>query len=334
MSPQTKKQRKKSRSRKLQTFWLTRWPLEAFLWVGAQFIFSFGWRWAYFWARRIAWIMWVFMARQRAIALRNIELCLPELDEARRRQVARESFKHTVYAFFDMLLIERTFKGDRWKRHVTVDDSVRRYYAWAQEGRAPLTTAGHFGSWEVGVFVNHAHGMEQAALYRPPDLPIFDRWLRRMRAFCGVVPIEKEGGLRQLLKRARDNQPLLAILDQYGGDSGYAAPYFGVNTRWQADVFKVFLRNGLKLCVSECVRRGDTFHVDYRVLLMREFPPEADVGEVIRAYAQTLEEMVRRHPEQYFWLHKRFKTRKEGEPDRYANPGSSLSQEQRQAMIA
>ncbi len=327
------KTKKRSFSKRLLGFAPARWLIQAWLWLAVQFMFSFGPAFAYFWARRVGWLMWVLLGKQRYMALRNVDLCLPELSEVERTRVARKSFDHVAYTFFDMLLIPRVMGGERWKTYVEIGPDVLAYHVWSREGRGPLTISGHFGSWEIGAHVNSCHGMHQAALYRPPDLPMLDRWLRRMRACSNVDAIEKEGALRQLVRRAREKQPLLALLDQYGGDNGFEAPFFGIPTRWQADLLQLLLRHGLKLCVSDTYRHGDKFKFTYRALAQREFEPGTALQEVLRFYSDTLEKAIKERPEQYFWLHRRFKRRRDGGADRYENLGERVSGARRLALI-
>ncbi len=320
--PAGKPEKKKRRRlfKRLMAFAPLRWLVQGYLWLLVQCVFSFGPAWAYFWARRIGAVMWLVLRKKRNMTLRNVDLCLPELSEAERTRIARKSFDHAIYAFFDMLIIPRVLGGERWKKYVEIGPDVLAYHKWALEGKGVITISGHFGSWEVGAHVNSCHGFHQAALYRPLDLPIFDRWVRKMRAFSNIDAIEKEGGLRQMLRRQKDKQPLLALLDQYGGDDGFAAPFFGVPARWQSDIFRVLMRNGLKLGVSDTYRHGDTFKFTYRALAQREFEPGAELAEVVKFYAEVMEKFIREHPEQYFWLHRRFK-RKGGERDLYKDLG-------------
>lgn len=304
------------------------------LWVASLLIFSFGIGWAYWWARRFAWVMWTFMPRLRNTALRNIDMCLPELSQPERTRIARKSFNHVLYAFFEFVLIPRHLGGDKWKQYVTLDDSMAPYFGFVNEGNAPLTAAAHHGSWEMGVHVNGANGVKQAALYRPGDLPIIDRWMRALRAFSNVHSIEKEGGLREMLRCARDGMPVLGLFDQYGGDFGYEHPFFGIHTRWQADIFKVFLRRGLKLAVCKTVRDGDRFNFRYSLVAIRDFPEGTELGEVVSFYAEAIEQIIRDHPEQYFWLHRRFKDRRKGAVNRYRNLDQRATAEERAALVA
>lgn len=308
--------------------------IEFNMWLASLLMFSFGTRWGYFCARRAAWFVWTFMPRLRNTALRNVDMCLPELPQAERTRIARKSFDHVAYVFFEFVLIPKNLGGDKWKPVCTLDESLAPYFDFVKQGKAPLTAAAHHGSWEMGVHVNGMNGVKQAALYRPGDLPIVDRWMRALRAFSHVHSIEKEGGLREMLRCVKEGMPVLGLFDQYGGDNGYEYPFFGIPTRWQADLFKVFLRRGLKMCVCKTVREGDQFKFRYSLVAMRDFPEGTEIGEVVKFYADAIEKIIRDHPEQYFWLHRRFKDRRKGAKDRYKDGGKRVSAEERAELVA
>lgn len=274
------------------------------------------------------------MPRIRNTALRNVDLCLPDLPLAERTRIARKSFDHVAYVFFEFVLIPKYLGGEKWKRVCTLDESMAPYFDFVQQGKAPLTAAAHHGSWEIGVHVNGMCGVKQAALYRPGDLPIVDRWMRALRAFSHVHSIEKEGGLREMLRCVKEGMPVLGLFDQYGGDDGFEYPFFGIPTRWQADLFKVFARRGLKMCVCKTVREGDNFRFRYSLVAMKDFPAGTPLGDVVKFYADAIERVVRDHPEQYFWLHRRFKDRRKGAIDRYQDARHRITPDERARLVA
>jgi hypothetical protein len=142
--------------------------VEFILWVASLMIFSFGIGWAFWWARRAAWVMWTFMPRLRNTALRNIDMCLPELSETERTRIARKSFNHVLYAFFEFVLIPRHLGGDKWKKYVTLDDSMAPYFGFVREGKAPLTAAGTTRADSLGAVSHSASPTAADAMPMPP----------------------------------------------------------------------------------------------------------------------------------------------------------------------
>ena len=118
---QTRKKKKQKLGRRLLTWWPSRLLIEFWVWSIATFMTLPGPRWAYFWARVMAHIGWVLLPGVRGVILRNIDLCLPELSEAERTRIGRESLKHNIYTFLDLLLVPRYFGGERWR------DYAKRY---------------------------------------------------------------------------------------------------------------------------------------------------------------------------------------------------------------
>jgi len=87
------------------------------------------------------------------------------------------------------------------------------------------------------------------------------------------------------------------------------------------------------LCYHVCVRDGDRFAFKYLEPEFHDYGPDSDEEQIIRDYRDWVERIVRQYPEQYMWVHRRFKGRKKGWPDRYTNLGRPLTAEARAAML-
>jgi KDO2-lipid IV(A) lauroyltransferase len=314
--------------------WPIRITLEATLWVLAAIMTRFGTRAAYWWARRFASVAWTFLPRIRRTAIRNLDLCLPERTPAERRRLARASFNHVAYTFFDALLVPRHCRGDDWRRHISLDATVGPYIDWLKRNEPSCSLSGHFGNWEIGPLVNSRHGRPITCVVRPIDMPMLNRWMQRLRAFTQATVIEKHGALRQLARAIKDREPVMMLLDQNGGDHGFEGEFFGIGARWQADILRLYLKRGLRLTVGFAVRDGDRFHFTYKLPFTCDYPAGTAIETVIADYSRALEAAIRANPEQYFWLHRRFKGLPRGARNRYHNLANRLTRAERDEMVA
>ena len=329
-----KKKKKAKLGRRLLTFWPTRVLVELWVWSLATFMTLPGPRWAYFWGRVLARLGWMLLPHLRGVILRNIDLCLPELSEAERTRIGRESLKHNIYTFLDLLLVPRYFGGERWRGYVTLVGDCEKFFAWLKEPKSSFNMSAHFGNWELLLAVVGKQGIGYSVIVRPPNLPLAAKWLERYRKFASCELIEKEGALKALLHRIRQKRPVALLADQNGGDFAPVMPFFGVPATWQTVFSRLVPRADGRVAFGWTVRHGDEFKFDFHMPQMHDFGKEVTPEQIMEVYRKWLEERIREHPEQYFWMHKRFKGRPKGAPDRYADLGKRLTQETRAAMLS
>ncbi len=329
-----KKKKKAKLGRRLLTFWPTRVLVELWVWSLATFMTLPGPRWAYLWGRVLARLGWMLLPRLRGVILRNIDLCLPELSEAERTRIGRESLKHNIYTFLDLLLVPRYFGGERWRGCVTLVGDCEKFFAWLKEPKSSFNMSAHFGNWELLLAVVGKQGIGYSVIVRPPNLPLAAKWLERYRKFASCELIAKEGALKALLHRIRQKRPVALLADQNGGDFAPVMPFFGVPATWQTEFSRLVPRADGRVAFGWTVRHGDEFKFDFHMPQMHDFGKEVTPEQIMEVYRKWLEERIREHPEQYFWMHKRFKGRPKGAPDRYADLGKRLTQETRAAMLS
>ncbi|MBX3461080.1 MAG: hypothetical protein KF696_14130 [Planctomycetes bacterium] len=296
----------------------------------------FGWRWAYFWARWAARIGWLLMPKVRGYSLRNVDLCLHDLSRAERTRIAKLGLRHSVYQFVDYLLIPRYFKPGSESPYFHTDVDAREFLDWYNQPRAVFNLTAHIGNFEIVTF-NIGRTESHAPLTliaKPVRPPLLDRWLVRARAALGNECVKADEGGRAYMRAIKDKRQVGTLVDQNGGDFAPVETFFGVPCTWQADFTRLVLRAGGDVCFHFCVRDGDRFAFRYLPPEMHTYAPGTDPMQIVRDYRDALERVVRQYPEQYFWVHRRFKGRKKKWPDRYANLGKRLTPEQRQELVS
>jgi KDO2-lipid IV(A) lauroyltransferase len=310
-------------------------PVELAMRWFAFWLTVFGAGWAYWWARRIAWLGWVAMPKLRGISLRNVDLCFPEKDERDRTRIARAGFRHAVYQFVDYLLIPRHFTPGKPSAVYEGKPLDHPFFAWFKLNEPGFNVTAHVGNFEIATF-NIGQDPEHVTpilIAKPVRPPLLDRWLTQARTSLGNDVIHSNEGAKAYLRVIRDRRKCGTLIDQNGGDFGPVETFFGVPCTWQADFARILLRGGGKLWYHFCIRNGDRFSFTHLEPEYHEYAPDTDPMQVMRDYRDAVERVVRQYPEQYLWLHKRFKARKKGWPDRYADLGVRLTNESRAAML-
>jgi KDO2-lipid IV(A) lauroyltransferase len=330
-----KKKRKKRRlSSRLLAWAPARILGECWLFCAIFFVTVFGHRWAYFWVRVYASLVWVLARRLRGTALRNVDLCLPELPLAERTRIARASFRHFGYLFIDYFLAPRYFKGERGLAFIEGSTRESPYIQWVAEGKAAFILAAHFGNWEVGTWnVNRFGYAPLMVIAKPFQPPALDRRIVRAREVFGDEVHQHKGGARVYARALKENRTVGILVDQNGGDFAPVETFFGVPCTWQADFARLAVRGGGRVAFAAMRREGDQFRFKYLESRVMRYQRETDPMQIVRDYRDFLEATIRQNPEQYFWMHRRFKARKEGWPDAYADLGTRLTAEERARII-
>ena len=253
--------------------------------------------------------------RHLAIAAGNLRHAFPEWEEARAWRTARAVYAHFGSVLFDILWLQsRTPDQIRSLLEVRGDEHVRRAMA---AGRGALLVTCHIGNWELhGV----AHGLLFGPIHvlaRPLDNPLLDRRLCAMRTMGGNTVVYKQRALSLILRALRGNGGIAILIDQNVQPAdGIFVDFFGrkAATTTVAAALAVKTGGALVPCRTELLRDG-RYRLTYAPAV--EWTPSGDRQQDIACLTQRLtrqiEEWVRDTPEQWLWMHRRWKTRPPGE---------------------
>lgn len=326
---------KKKRKRRALDSALVRVPVEALMRVAAFALTIFGPAWAYWWGRRFAGAAWLLMPRLRGISLRNLDLCFPEKPAAERTRIAEAALRHAVYQFVDYLLIPRYFKAGKPSPVYEGPAEWEPFLSWYKADEPGFNLTAHIGNFEVATFAigQDADHVTPVLIAKPVRPPLLDAWLTRARQALGNEVMHSREGAKAYLRAIRERKKCGTLVDQNGGDFAPVETFFGVPCTWQADFARIVLRGSGNICIHFCLRDGERFRFKHSEPIYFRYERDADPMQIVRDYRDAVERIVREHPEQYLWLHRRFKARKKGWPDRYANLHERLTDAQRQAML-
>ncbi|NIB41729.1 LpxL/LpxP family Kdo(2)-lipid IV(A) lauroyl/palmitoleoyl acyltransferase [Pseudomaricurvus alkylphenolicus] len=289
------------------------WLLIAGWWLIAQLPF----RVQLVMGRGLGWFMYKFAKRRCLIARRNIELCFPELSPEQRDKMLRGTINSAAIALFETG-ISWFWPQTRLNNLFQVEglDHLEKL-----EGQGALLLGLHFTTLEIaGVAINRAISIDM--MYRPHKNPVYDYVQRRGRERhnpeTNVIPRDDVRGTIRALKRGRI---IWYAPDQdYGPKQSIFAPFFGVEAASVTATVR-FAKMG-KVPVIPLTHTRLPGGQGYRVTVhppLEEFPSGDDLTDVCRVNA-FFEEQIRKKPEQYLWVHRRFKTRPPGENDLYGIP--------------
>lgn len=241
------------------------------------------------------------------------------------RRLARSVFIHLASILFEIGWMMRLPKNT-FSKHVSIY-GLHYLQAAYKKGRGVLILTGHVGNWELMSLAAVMLGYPMSAVYRPMEFKPLDRFFIDLRSRYGVGLHAKKNAMRPILKDLKNRELVGILLDQ--------------NTHRNAGVFVDFFRcpactsSGLALLALKTespvvplflMREGDRFRVEFGpdLPLFRTFDKERDILDNTRQYTRVIEEMIRRYPEQWFWVHRRWKTRPENEMSHNNKKGKHL----------
>lgn len=249
--------------------------------------------------------------RHLRIAVENLRRSFPDWDEARLWRSARG-----VYAHLGMLLLDLVWMSGRTRREITALVRVEGHEhveAARARGRGVLFATAHIGSWEMcGV----AHGWLSApmvAVARPLDNPLLDRRITAIREMSGNQVIDKRRALGQILRKLRRGEEVALLLDQNVQEQdGTFVEFFGRRAATTTSAALLHLKTGSPIVGGWIeVLPGGRYVLRYEPLAAVEAggTRAEQVERITQAITLMIEGWVRRAPEQWLWIHKRWHTR-------------------------
>jgi KDO2-lipid IV(A) lauroyltransferase len=262
----------------------------------------------------------------RRIALRNLATAFPARPEAERRAIARAAFTHFGRLLFELLRFA-TLTPSQMVARVEVDGAERSRAAYAQ-GKGVLFVTGHFGYWELQAMVHAVQVAPVGILARALDNPYLNRLLEDIRQRTGNTVIYRRGTIRRVMRTLQAGQGVAVLIDQHiMSREAIYVDFFQRPAATTAAVAALALRTGAPVVPVFALPRGGG---RYRMIYEHPVePPAPDSPDPIREYTQrctdVLEMYVRRHPEFWLWMHRRWRDDvADGETERGMFPSVDL----------
>jgi len=266
--------------------------------------------------RGLGRLLWLLARSRRRIALRNLELTMPEKSAAEREAIARENFQWIARSMLEHGLLWYAAPA-RLKRLIHVEGDIG--FA-ARDGGPVMWLVPHFVALDVaGASTQLFQPRQVGSIYQKQSIAVFDRAMRegRLRFKQGEVFSRHEKAL-PLIRAIRRGYVFFNLPDMdFGAQEATFAPFFGVPAATLLAPSKMARALGMKVqpVVAEMLPGGQGYRVRF-LEPWTDFPSDDPVADAARMNAWIASE-VRRNPAQYYWVHKRFKTRPPGEASLY-----------------
>jgi KDO2-lipid IV(A) lauroyltransferase len=251
---------------------------------------------------------YLFDRPHRQLAIRNLRAAFPLRSHAECTAIARGMFSH-FGRLLTVLLKFSTMRPEQMLAHVEFEGQERVIAAHG-EGRGVLLFTGHFGFWEINALVHALVMNPMAVLARPLDNPLLHDLLESVRRRTGNSVIYRRGAIRRVLRALSDNQAVAILIDQHiqSADAVYV-DFFNRPAATTSALAALALRTGAPVVpVFALPQPGGRFRMVYEHTVP---PPHGDDPDAIRAFTQrctdVLEMYVRRYPDLWLWMHRRWR---------------------------
>jgi len=268
----------------------------------------------------IAQAVYLLHFRLRRVGMRNLAMIFPEKSEAERARILRGEFTSLGRQLAEMSQFPRYTKENI--DSIVVYDGIENYERAYARGKGVLFLTAHFGGWELSAFAHSLHGHWLHVVMRPMDNPYLDRLLQSYRSMHGNKVVDKDDFVRGLLAAMKAGETVGILMDtNMTPPQGVFVDFFGIPACTASGLARIALRTdaavvpGFTIWDKELGKYRLRF--DPALELVRTGNLEADIVANTQMFTKVIEDYVRKYPDQWLWVHRRWKTRPEGQPPLY-----------------
>jgi len=268
----------------------------------------------------LAQIVYHLHFRLRQVGMRNLSMVFPEKTEAERKRIVRGVFTSLGRQLAELCQFPRYTPQNI--DQVVVYDGLENYERAYARGKGVLFVTAHFGGWELSAFAHSLHGHWLHVVMRPMDNPYLDSILQSYRTRHGNKVVPKDDFVRGLLAAMKAGETVGILMDtNMTPPQGVFVDFFGIPACTASGLARIALRTDAAVLPGFTIWDQSLgkyrLRFDPAVELVRTGDLEADIVANTQKFTKVIEEYVRLYPEQWLWVHRRWKTRPEGEAPLY-----------------
>jgi KDO2-lipid IV(A) lauroyltransferase len=265
-------------------------------------------------------ILYRVLSRLRRVGERNLELAMPGLTRSDRDRILRTLFRNLGWQLVEFCRMPRyTSENTRnWIR----TEGIEHYLAAEARGNGVLVLTGHLGAWELSSFYHSLMGHPMGMVIRRLDNQPLDEYVNNIRCLRGNHVLHKGDFARALLSAMHAGQTVGILMDtNMTPPQGVFARFFGIEACTASGLARVALKTGAAVLpgflVWEEAERKYVLHFGPELKFIKTGQTENDILAATQQCNDVLEAWIRQYPDQWLWIHRRWKTRPAGQPGLY-----------------
>ena len=260
-------------------------------------------------ANFVAWLAYDKLGNRRKVTLENLRHAFPEKSDEELDTISRKMWRHLVLLGCELVHAPRKIRRSNWHRHVrtkNVDLQVKHLL----DDCPVVIVSGHFGNFEVGGWVSALLGYQTFSIARPFPNPYIDSYVQRLRSSTGQQLLPKTGSSYDVDRVLSASGTLMLLGDQSAGRKGCWIDFFGRPASCHKSVALFSLTQDAPMVVAYSKRVEDR-PLQFEIGVVGVYDPKTDgsmsIEELTQWHSDLLAEAIRESPEQYFWLHRRWR---------------------------
>ncbi|HEX3820287.1 MAG TPA: lysophospholipid acyltransferase family protein [Candidatus Sulfotelmatobacter sp.] len=264
--------------------------------------------------------VYLLHVRLRRVGMRNLAMAFPEKSGKDRARILRGEFKSLGRELAELCQLPRYTLEN--VEQVVVYDGLENYENAFARKKGVLFLTAHFGGWELSAFVHSLHGHWLHVVMRPMDNPYLDRLIQSYRTMHGNKAVNKDDFIRGLLAAMKAGEVVGILMDtNMTPPQGIFVNFFEIPACTASGIARIALRTDAAVVPAftiwdEALKKY-RLRFDPALDLIRTGDQEADIAANTQLFTKVIEDYVRKYPDQWLWVHRRWKTRPEGEPPLY-----------------
>ncbi len=276
------------------------------------------------WARRVGegagWLAYVSLRRLRTTGERNLVLAFPLSEKAWREKILRGAYRSLGRQLAEFCRMQ-DYTPENTRTFLRYE-GLEHWERAAAKGRGVLIVTGHLGAWELSSYYHSLMGHPMSMVIRRLDNPRVDALVNRIRCRHGNRVLPKDDFARGLLGAVREGRSVGILMDtNMTPPQGVFVPFFGVPACTGSGVARIAAKTGAAVLPGFLLwheeERRYVLHFYAELAMQRTEDAEADATENTRRCTAAIEQVIRAYPDQWLWVHRRWKTRPPGEPSLY-----------------
>jgi len=260
----------------------------------------------YSWVRALArgggWAAYYLLPKRRAVAFENLQKAYGNsLTAKEKERIVKKSFQNMGLSLVELFMVEKINPVVNENFRATGLHYLKEAFA---KGKGIVLVVSHLGSWEYLAFICHYTNHPWAVIVKTVRNPHLNQKIDSLRRSMGLVPIPKQGSIKTVLKKLRENYGVAVLIDQWAGPEGIWQDFFDHPTTTTSIPARLALQTGCALVPAYCLRddRGG-----FEIQIHPPLEGELDEKETTSRLNQLLEKQILKYPEQWSWGHRRWK---------------------------
>jgi KDO2-lipid IV(A) lauroyltransferase len=273
-------------------------------------------------AKLLGDLLYRFDRKHRERALANLRRSFPEMTEPQRETLARRSMQELFMFFVEMLFTTRLIRIDTWANYVVLENFQKPLELLLRRESGVIMLTGHYGNFEILGYLLATLGFPTSSVARPLDNPHLSEFVFGVREKQGQRIIAKKGATGDVVEVIEAKGAVGFVADQNAGSKGIFVDFFGRKASTYKSIGLLAMQYDVPVVIGYSRRVDDQFKFAIGaqdIIYPDDWKTQDDpLRYITQRYTKALEDAIRADPGQYWWVHRRWKTRPRGEaPEAY-----------------